>query len=135
MKHRAKCKLCSGIIQVANDKDVFSCPCGEISMDYIHGCLHANVKQNPSNLIILDDEGNEIIPKKGTACPIIDGHTPDELPPAKHFPEPSRDELIDMLNEMRKSIDNLPQHAQLAPVTHSDLSALLAVLSLIFRSA
>ena len=48
--------------------------------------------------------------------------------------KPSKKELIEMLDEMNKSIENLPQHAMIASITHYDFSALLILLSAIFKA-
>jgi hypothetical protein len=94
---------------------------------------------------MVDDEGNEIIPKKQeeTKPTSISGEAPratsdeplvrDENGRALNMS--SRRELLSMLDEMKKHIDDLPQHAQFAPVTHADWSALLGLLSLLFRSS
>lgn len=48
--------------------------------------------------------------------------------------KPTKKELLQMLEEMIKNIENLPPHAMLTPVNHYDLfSSLLLVLS-IFRA-
>lgn len=47
---------------------------------------------------------------------------------------PEKKELLDMLDEMRKNIDQLPSHAMLSPVTHCDFSSLIMLLSAILRS-
>ena len=49
-------------------------------------------------------------------------------------PKPTKSELIDMLDEMNLSIERLPQHALFAPVNQYDLSALLILLSAIFKA-
>lgn len=48
--------------------------------------------------------------------------------------KPSKKDLIDMLLEMSKSYDNLPEHAMYSPVTHSDLVSVLTLLGAIFKS-
>jgi hypothetical protein len=48
--------------------------------------------------------------------------------------KPSKRELVDMLAEMNKNIENLPQHAMIGFITNYDLSALLILLEAIFRS-
>ena len=48
--------------------------------------------------------------------------------------KPNKKDLIDMLLEMSKSYDNLPEHAMYSPVTHSDLVSVLTLLGAIFNS-
>jgi hypothetical protein len=51
-----------------------------------------------------------------------------------HTTKPNRKELIEMLLEMNKNIENLPIHVMTSPVMHYDLSALLILLSAIFNA-
>lgn len=48
--------------------------------------------------------------------------------------KPTKDELLLMLDEMLKTIEQLPAHALILPVNHYDLSALIIILLAIFRS-
>lgn len=48
--------------------------------------------------------------------------------------KPSKKDLSDMLEEMIKNIDKLPQHAMTAPITHIDHYSLLLLLSAWFKS-
>ena len=48
--------------------------------------------------------------------------------------KPTRKELIDMLDEMNVNIEKLPPYALSSPVSNLDMSALLILLSAIFRS-
>ncbi len=127
----AKCRICQSVLKPGG-KDLVSCNCGEISIDYLTGELHANIQKDRSNLILIDDEGNEIVPRT----------TPPETPlgevreaVANAFTtKPDKQELLDMLDHMRKNIEDLPMHAALAPVTHADFCSLLLLLSSILRS-
>lgn len=47
---------------------------------------------------------------------------------------PDKKELLDMLDEMQKRIENLPQGALYSPITHADFCSLLMLLSAILRS-
>lgn len=53
---------------------------------------------------------------------------------SEELKKPTRKELIDMLDEMNSNIEKLPQHVMTSPVMHYDLSALLILLSAIFKS-
>ena len=46
---------------------------------------------------------------------------------------PGLEELLGMLDEMNKSFDNLPLHAQMSFVTHCDLNAALLLIAQIFK--
>jgi hypothetical protein len=62
MRNRAKCKLCSSIIESMKLDDYVSCKCGAITINggtYAYEC-RAN---HWENFIRVDDEGNEIIVK------------------------------------------------------------------------
>ena len=48
--------------------------------------------------------------------------------------KPTRQDLIDMLDEMIKNIENLPPGAMLTPITHYDYCALMILLRSIFQS-
>lgn len=45
-----------------------------------------------------------------------------------------KEELLDMLDEMAKSIERLPQGAMLTPITHYDFESALLLLAAIFRA-
>jgi hypothetical protein len=49
-------------------------------------------------------------------------------------PIPKKDELLQILDEMVARINDLPQHATFAPVTHADFCSLLMLLSSILRA-
>lgn len=42
-------------------------------------------------------------------------------------------ELLEILDEMIKSYERLPQHAMLQPITHADLCSVMMLLSSILR--
>ncbi len=136
---KAKCKLCNNIIEIKNRVDMFSCPCGEITIDYITTQLHACIKTDKTNLMFVDDEGNEIMTKPLETEDVawIDGKNIDELsrPLGEDFNIGNRRELLSMLDAMILQIDSLPQPAKFAPVTHSDFSELLTLIAALFRSS
>ena len=53
----------------------------------------------------------------------------DELPE-----KPKKTQLLDMLDEMIKSYDRLPQHALISPISHYDLLSALLLISEILKS-
>ncbi len=50
--------------------------------------------------------------------------------------EPTKKEkLLDILNEMIKSYENLPDHAMMAPITHYDYVSLLMLFRELFKAS
>ena len=125
MKNRAKCKLCSDIIESFHDLDFVECKCGEISVYSGNGLGCA--ANNWSNFLRVDDQGNEIVVRIKEMSADV---KPLDIPRSK----PDMKELLGMLNDMIKNIDNLPQHAATAPITHYDFSSLIILLEAIFKS-
>lgn len=107
MSYRIKCKLCNSILEYTND--IITCKCGEISM---HGPSKFIACKRQANYCEIDDEGNEIqlIEEKMT-----------------------KTKKLEMLDEMIKSYENLPQNAMTTPVTHYDLISSLLLLASILR--
>lgn len=112
MKNRAKCKLCNSIIESFHSYDYVICKCGEISVD--GGDAMRCAAKSWSNFVRVDDEGNDIIPI------VKDDNTPQEELTAK--------DKLNMLGELIKSYERLPQHALLSPVTNADLCSALMLL-------
>ncbi|HUX79861.1 MAG TPA: hypothetical protein VMW10_08990 [Alphaproteobacteria bacterium] len=124
MINRAKCKLCNSIIESYHATDLVLCKCGEISVD---GGNALKCSANDwANFIRVDDQGNEIIPqiKEKDAVKPLDVETTSK---------PTKKELLNMLDEMIKNIENLPQDAMLAPINHYDYCSSLLLLSSILR--
>lgn len=132
MRNRAKCKLCGYVIESFAMMDFVSCHCGEISVDG-GSTLYKAFARDFSNFLRVDDEGNEIIvtvkEKEDISSP-----KPDHEGILDN-PKPTKNELIDMLDEMAKAIERLPQGAMLQPITHYDYASLILLLSSILRSA
>ncbi len=139
MKNRAKCKLCSSIIESFHPTDYIFCKCGEISLYGADKMLCA--AKHWENFLRIDDEGNEIIPKilkSGSTHPSDEADKKDKDTPSSNGDNnqhtlPSKKELIDMLSEMIKNIENLPQHAMNNPINHYDFSSLLILLVALFK--
>ncbi len=123
MKNKAKCKLCSTIIESFHSTDYVMCNCGEIAVDGGSG-LKCYAK-NWDNFLRLDDNGNEIIVTSEETLPksLLDNQS-----------KPTKKELIDMLDEMVKNIERLPENAMSTPITHYDFVSLLLLLSSILRA-
>lgn len=135
MRNRAKCKLCKSIIESKHRHDYVTCSCGEISIDGGNDYLHCHIATDPANLICVDDEGNEIIPKKADATVLndIEEALPKEI--SEDVNMGSRRELLSMIDAMIHNIDSMPNQGRFAPVTHSDFAELLSLVAALFRSS
>ncbi len=121
MINRAKCKLCLSIVESLHDTDYVACKCGEIAVS--RGQAMKCFALHWENFIRVDDQGNEIIVK-----------LKEEIEEQPDAPRPTKKELLDMLSEMIKNIENLPQNAMSTPISHYDLLSALLLVSAILRS-
>lgn len=123
MRNRAKCKLCKSVIESLHQTDLIMCLCGEIFVDggssMKCGCT------DWSNFLRIDDQDNEIIVKVKDAPR---SNSVDDI-----STKPTKKDLINMLDEMVKNIENLPDHAMSLPINHYDYCSLLILLSGIFK--
>ncbi len=124
MKNRAKCKKCKSIIESFHRYDYVTCSCGEIAVDGGEDNFRC-IAKNWDSFLRVDDEGNEIM------VTVKDKEEPSK--PIENV-KPNKKELLDMLEEMIKSYETLPEHALHAPVSHSDLVSSLILLSAILRA-
>jgi len=125
MKNRAKCRKCNSIIESTHNTDYVSCRCGEIALDCVDGMkVYAN---DLNNIIRIDDEGNEI---KVT----VKEKEKEDVNPLYIESKPSKEDLIKMLDEMAKNIENLPSYVKQTPVNQYDLLSLISLLSLILKN-
>lgn len=147
---RAKCKKCNTIIDSKSRHDMVSCACGAISVDGGSDYFKCHF-DHPDNFVCIDDEGNEIIPKyKEVPDPTSDeiitqeaqkqwenqqGYEPHMPPLPSLSPKPNKNELLSMLDEMIDRIENLPQEARYAPITHADHASLILIVSALFRAS
>lgn len=122
MKNRAKCKICNTIIESFHSLDHVQCKCGEI-MVYGGDSLKCSAIEW-SNFLRVDDQGNEIV------VTVKDDVNPLDIPKNK----PGIKELHQMLNEMIRNIENLPQHAAIEPITHYDFASALLLVSELFKA-
>lgn len=117
MKNRAKCKLCNGIIESFHDTDYVLCKCSEISVS--GGLAMYCSARDFANFVRVDDEGNEIIVKvkdigvetKSEVTGILDQKC-----------------LLSTIEEMIKTVENMPQHALSSPISHYDYCNLLMLM-------
>ena len=98
MKNRAKCKLCNTIVESKHRHDYTTCACGEISVDGGDDYWRC-VANDPNNFIRLNDDDTIWIPP-----------TKVEEIPVKEIvqPKPTKKELIQLLEDMAKRIEELP---------------------------
>lgn len=102
-----------------------SCKCGEISIDGGVDYLGSSAKNDYKNFLRIDDQGNE------QEVTLQEKDSPlSERKPKKA----SKAECLEMLNEMTKRMEDLPQHAMYAPVTHADQLSLLLLIGSIFEA-
>lgn len=138
---RAKCKLCNNIIEIKNRIDMFSCPCGEITIDFITAQLHASIKTDKTNLLFVDDDDNEIVTKTLDSENVawIDGKSIVDPKEKEMMNEDvnlgSRRELLSMIDALIHNIDSMPNQGRFAPVTHSDFAEILSLVAALFRSS
>lgn len=129
MRNRAKCKLCESIIESFHQYDYVKCKCEEIAIDggpdtdYMR-ILYRDIK----NFLRIDDEGNEIEIK------IQENVKNSHISKEEDVKNPNKSEMLEMLDEMIKSIEGLPQQAMTMPITHYDFLSALLLLSSILRA-
>jgi hypothetical protein len=119
MRNIAKCKKCQSVIESFHPTDYVSCSCGEISVE--EGLTLKCSAKDWSNFLRVDDEGNEIVVRVETTIP----DEPSKL---------TKIQKLDMLDEMIRSYERLPQSAMSQPVSNYDLISSLLLLSSILRS-
>lgn len=128
MKNQAKCKLCNVIIESLDKDKIITCKCGEIAIDGGNEFYGAYARDFVNFLRIAED-GTAIevkyIVKEPSA--VIQQ---EEVPTNKL----TRKELLDMLEENLKSMDNMPPHAMISPMTNYDYYAFGTLLLSIFRA-
>lgn len=140
MKSRAKCKSCDTIVESSGVGHFVLCRCGKIGVEggqeHFRAMFH-----NQDDFLIVDDEGNEIVP--GTRVPeeefnkvakeVAWEKEKDKIIEDLATPRPTKSQILEMLDEMRKSYERLPEHARYAPVSHVDFIQLMLLVSALFR--
>jgi hypothetical protein len=116
MRNRAKCKLCSSIIESYHRYDEVSCKCGEINISGGNYALECGAK-DWSNFMRVDDMGNEIFVKVQ-----MDDKT------VEHEYKQSKADLHKILQGMIDSIEGMPTNAKTIPLTHYDMQYLLLLM-------
>ena len=131
MRNRAKCKLCADILESFHEHDWVTCKCGEISIDGGNHRMDCSAK-NWENFLRVDDNGNTIVPKVVQK----DGLKPDQNDSGMETDQEQSSamtpkEKIDMLQEMIKNLENLPQNVMSQPINHYDFYTYLLLVSAI----
>lgn len=123
MKNRAKCKVCLDVIESMHSTDIQICKCGEIGVE--GGSAFYCRAKNWDNFLRIDDDGREIAVKVSSDTTI--SHSGIES-------KPSREELLEMFDEMVKTYEALPSNAMTSPVTHYDLLSVMLLVSALFKA-
>lgn len=121
MRNRAKCKLCSNIIESMHDYDLQVCECGEIAVD--RGLAMKCYARDFKNFLRVADDDRVFEPK-------IVEKDEQEMPLHTSFSEIRQNlvEVVGALTQMIESIHALPDDAMSKPITHYDFVTLLEVL-------
>lgn len=115
MRNRAKCKLCNSVIESLKSGDMITCECKEIAIDGGSEQYIVYYKR-VENFLRIDDSDTII--------------TVTEQPVTK----PTHKELLEMLDEMIKNTEQLPQQALVTSPTHYDLLSFMHLVSSLFKS-
>ena len=134
MRNRAKCKLCSSVIESLDDKpftdkeeDWIKCKCGEIAICGGLSSYHSRVSTSYDNMLRVDDNGNEI--------PVQVKQTESKNAKEETFGvKPDRDQLLQMLFDQIKNSEGLPPHVRSSFVTYLDLEAALWLIYAILKA-
>ena len=135
MRNRAKCKLCQAVIESFHLDDYVDCKCGEISIGGGQYKLYCSAKDF-ANFLRVDEYDKEIAIKvieKGEEVKEVKPGDPF-IPTDIKYEKPSKQDMLDMLDAQIKNIENLPQQAMYAPITHYDLCSSLILISSILRA-
>lgn len=130
MRNRAKCKLCNDVLESFLIDDTVVCSCGEIS---ISGGEYRLLSSSRSykNFLRIEDDGSEK-PVKYIEEGKAGGDDQNVEEPVKPL---TKKELINVLENKIKSLENLPPNAMTQPTTHYDLYETLLLLISIVRSS
>lgn len=135
-RNRAKCRLCETVIESLHDTDLQVCVCGEIGINggtSSYKCHAISFE----NFIRIDDDGREIevkvIEKEDENSDKKNLNSPATSPESRYCD--TREEKLDLLTEMIKQFESLPQQAMTLPITHYDFYSLIILLNSILRAS
>lgn len=117
--------MCKSIIESFHQFDYVSCKCGEISISGGNYELLTFAKDF-ANFLRVDDQDNEIVVKVADE-PVSN---PDQLEEER---KPTKTEKLQMLEDMMKGYENLPQNAFHSAATNADLYSVLLLLYSILK--
>jgi hypothetical protein len=127
MRNRAKCKLCKCVIESFHPTDTVTCQCGQI---YVSGGASMQCgAEDFGNFILVDDNGKE------HEVRTIEKDTevgPPEI--SQPLNQPTKHELVDMLVQIVKVYEDLPDMAKQHPVTNYDMQSALSLILCILKS-
>ena len=127
MKNRAKCKLCSSIIESFHPNDHVLCKCGEIELNGGEAML---TKANDySNFIRVDDLGNETAVQYRQHPKEEASHAGVEKPQEGL----RKKDLLELLQEMIDNEEKLPTGAKEAHLNTYDLLRYMILIKQIFE--
>lgn len=130
MRNRAKCKKCGTIIESFHATDYVTCSCGEIFVD--QGKSMRCGAGSWDNFLRVDDKDNLVPITVKTAL------NKDDVKPLYNDEnsnvKPTKEEVIQMLDNMISDMEKLPEKALYQPVTHYDLMSALILLSAALKS-
>lgn len=124
MRNRAKCKLCKDVLESFHKHDYVVCSCGEIGIDGGDYYFKSSARDY-KNFLRLDDNDNEI------PVTLKDEGSGDVFDRAKDL---NKQDMLNMLDDMIKSIERLPPHAMGHFITHSDWVSTLMLISSLFKA-
>lgn len=127
MKNRAKCKLCSSIIESFHPNDHVLCKCGEIEINGGEAML-AKAKDF-ANFLRVDDLGNEIV--------VQYRQKPEDIGSNGNADDPkeslAKEELLDMLDTMIKGDEGLPDKVKENQLNTYDLLRYMYLIKEMFK--
>jgi len=113
MRNRAKCKSCNDVLESYHRGDYVECKCGEISISGGNETYECYAR-DWENFVRVDDEDNEIMVRiEEDVKPLYNGDDND---------------LMRIVDEMIRIVEDLPSHALTEPITHYDYLSLLMVI-------
>lgn len=125
MRNRAKCKCCQEIIESFHEHDLVYCKCKQIG---INGGLvkYWTYAEDYKNFLRIgnDDEEIEVTVKER-------GDVVEQK--KETIPEPTYS-VMDQVDHMIKSIEDLPEHAKLMSCTQYDFLSILYILKAFIKS-
>lgn len=122
MRNRAKCKKCGSVIESFHEFDYVDCSCGDISINGGNIRFGCSAK-DWSNFLRVDDFNNEISVK-----------VKDETGFKESPPKQTRGDILKVLDDTIKQLEDMPSTALTQPINHYDLISVLSFISSLFKA-